>query len=86
MSEDTTRMPTPMPDDDPETGEPIRALSELKQDTSPTFLDSIRKTIHRRTTATQFLSFSWQLPRIVLGELGSMLVQIVNAFSTRKEE
>ena len=75
-----------MPDDDDEMGEPIEALRELRQDTSPSFVIVIRKKIQRRTTASQLLSFSWQLPKIVFFELGTMLVQILNAFSIRKGE
>jgi hypothetical protein len=73
-----------MPDDDRNTGEPIRALRELEQDTSPFFLKAIRGKIHRRTTASQFLSVSWQLPKIVFVELARMLMRILSAGSIRK--
>jgi hypothetical protein len=75
-----------MTEDNDEMGEPIVALIELQQDTSPSFVSVIRKKIQRRTTASQLLSFSWQLPKIVFFELGTMLVQILNAFRIRKGE
>ncbi len=75
-----------MPDDDQQLGEPIRALSELEQDTSPSFFNIVRKKIHRRIAVSQFLSFSWQAPKVVFVELGNMFVQILNALSTRKEK
>jgi hypothetical protein len=74
------------PDDDDEMGEPIGALRELQQNTSASFVSVIRKKIQRRTTASQLLSFSWQLPKIVFFELGNMLAQILNVFSIRKGE
>ncbi|HVT91602.1 MAG TPA: hypothetical protein VHD76_02065 [Bryobacteraceae bacterium] len=71
--------------DDFEMGEPIHALRDLEFDTSHFFLRGIRRRIHRRTTATQLLSVSWELPGIVLSELASMFVHVVNGKRTKKE-
>ena len=74
------------PGDDHEMGEPIEALRDVEHDTSFSFLSVLRKKIHRRATVSQFLSFSWQAPKIIFVELGNMLIQILNALSIRKGE
>lgn len=86
MSDESYSNSTAMPDDDRYTGEPITALRELEQDTSPFFLKIIRAKIHRRTTASQLLSVSWQLPKIVFVELTRMSMRILSASSMRKRD
>lgn len=76
MSEERSSNSSGLPDDGPQVGEPIAALKELERDTSPFFLRSARRKIHRRTTASQFLSFSWQMPGIALTALGNMMIHI----------
>jgi len=74
-----TPPPAPVkPEDSPDWEEPIKVLRELEQDTSPFFLSSIRDKIHRHATASQLLAFSWQMPKIVLVELQSMLTEILS--------
>ena len=75
-----------LPDDDPQAGEPIRELKELEHDTSPFFVRSVRRKIHRRTTTSQLLSFSWQMPGMAFAALGHMVIHILSAFTTRKGE
>lgn len=81
------RSPAPgdLPDEDPRLGEPIAALSLLEQDTSPGFFGSVRKKILGRTAASQVVSFSWQLPRIIAIELITMLVHILGGFGGPKK-
>jgi hypothetical protein len=50
-------------------GEPIASLSELEQEVSPRFMAGIRNKIYRRTAANQMISFSWNLPKVILMEL-----------------
>ena len=76
----------PLPDEDPQAGEPIRNLRELEHDISFLFLSRLRGKIHRRTTASQLLSFSLRLPKIAFFEMGSMLACIVRTLSTQKED
>ena len=83
MSNDTPQSPKPS-DDGLDMGEPIDGLSELQQNTSPSFIAIIRRKIHRRTIASQLISFSWQVPKMVSVELRVMLAQVLNSFSVRK--
>jgi hypothetical protein len=83
MSEESPR-PGALADDDPQAGEPIAELKELEQETSPLFVRGVRTKIHRRTTATQLLSFSWQMPGMAFAALGHMVIQIFSALTTRK--
>jgi hypothetical protein len=78
-----TRPPTSgnLPDEDPRLGEPITALSQLEQNTSPGFFGIVRKKILGRMAASQVASFSWQLPRIIAIELITMLVDILSGFA-----
>lgn len=86
MSEETGPNPAADPDDDSQEEEPIEHLKELEQDTSPFFLTNVRRRIHRRTTASQLLSFSWQLPRIAFVELGSMMAHVLSSLTIRKRD
>ena len=71
-------------DEDPQAGEPIAELRELEQETSPLFARGVRLKIHRRTTASQLLSFSWQMPGMAFAALGHMVIHIVSALTARK--
>ncbi len=86
MSDNTSSDQMTLPDEDPEAGEPIRSLRDLEHDTSFLFLRRLRGKIHRRTTASQLLSFSLQLPKIAFFEMGSILAYIVRSLGTQKEE
>ncbi len=75
-----------LPDEDPQTGEPIAELKELERDTSAFFLTGVRGKIHRRTTTSQLLSFSWQMPGMAFAALGNMVIHLLSAFTIRKGE
>lgn len=66
-----------------ETDLPIQALSELEQNISPTFLDRVRNKIYRRTTASQFASFSWTMPAKVFVEFVSVLAHLFSVMGGR---
>lgn len=83
MSSDSDK-PNPRPSDDQELGAPIVDLLNLEQDISPAFLSSVRKKIYRRVTASQFASFSWELPRMILLEFWKMLVELSNPRASQK--
>ena len=64
---------------------PIEALREQEQDIAPDFITRVRNKIHRRTTASQFASYSWHLPKVVLIEMSSVLSYIFTAIAGKKE-
>ena len=57
----------------PEPERPIRALPLQERETSPDFLARVRRRIYRRSAASQFASYSWNLPKLILFELMSLL-------------
>ena len=69
---------------DNDLGEPIAALLDLEQDTSPSFFARVRRKIHRRTTGSQLASFSWYLPRMILLEFWNVLIHILNPGAPQK--
>jgi hypothetical protein len=71
------------PEQDPDL--PIGALKEQEQETAPDFVSRVRNKIQRRTTANQFFSYSWQVPKLVLIEMASLLTHIFTAIGGKKE-
>jgi hypothetical protein len=86
MSENTLPPASGKPEESRDSEEPITALRELEQDTSPLFLNKIRHKIHRHATASQLLAFSWQIPKIVFVELQSMLTEILSGLGGKTGE
>jgi hypothetical protein len=73
--------------DDPDAREPeqpVRELVDLERETAPDFLSRVRNKITRRTAASQFASYSWHIPKMVLVEMASMLSHVLTEFSGRK--
>jgi len=68
--------------DDPMEDRPIASLAELEQEVSPHFLGAIRKKIYRRTATNQMLSFSWNLPKVILMEMIMLIGHLLS--SSRK--
>jgi hypothetical protein len=66
-------------------GEPIEVLASLESEPSSNFLGRIRRAIHRRTSASQIASFSWNIPFLVFMEFWHMLTEQLNPRSPRKE-
>lgn len=83
MSPDSDK-PNPPPTDDQNLGEPIADLLNLEQDASSTFLSGVRRKIYRRSTTAQFVTFYFDLPKIILVEFWNMIVQLLSPRSTRK--
>jgi hypothetical protein len=70
------------PDVDP--GEPVTVLADLEQEPSTAFLNVVRRKIHRRSAASQFVSFSWNVPKVILLEFWNILVEILSSRGTQK--
>jgi hypothetical protein len=72
---------------DPDQGAnlPIESLKKQERDTAPDFVSRVRNKIHRRTTVSQFASYSWHLPKVVLVEMASVLGHLFTAVSGKKE-
>jgi len=73
------------PGDDQEREQRIRVLMEQEQETSPDFMDRVRRKIYRRATVSQVASYSWHLPKVILMELASLLSHLFRAFGTKKD-
>ena len=78
--------------EDPETeaeeidpGVPIAALARLEHDVSNNFLTRIRRTVQRRTTAGQLVSFAVNLPLALLREFWSILISRPDPIGKRKD-
>ena len=56
---------------------PLRVLVNQEQDPSPDFIGKVRRRIYRRTTASQFASYSWHLPKVVLMEMARLVGHLV---------
>jgi hypothetical protein len=86
MSDQPIPKSSALSDEDPAAGEPIAELKELERETSAFFVRGVRKKIHRRTTTSQLLSFSWQMPGMAFAALGNMVIHILSALTIRKGE
>ncbi|MEO7145891.1 MAG: hypothetical protein ABI165_20550 [Bryobacteraceae bacterium] len=78
-------------DSDPPPGgdakeEGIEALRDQEQETSPDFVERVRGKIYRRATVSQFASYSWHLPKMILTELAGLLAHVFSAIGTKKKE
>jgi hypothetical protein len=67
-----------------EPDQPIVALAELEQDISPAFLAVVRKKIHRRTTASQVVAFSWTVPKMIFFELANIFTRLLMLAGKRR--
>ena len=74
---DSTGMPG-----EQEMGQPIRVLFDQELEPSPRFIEKVRRRIYRRATASQFASYSWHLPKMILMEMVSLVGHLVKAFGT----
>lgn len=68
-----------------ETGQPVVILKEQELETSLDFAGKVRRSIHRRSTASQLATYSWNLPILALVELGRLVSHFIEAFGTKKE-
>lgn len=67
-------------------GAPIEELREQEVEVTDEFLQRVRGKIHRRTTASQFATFSWFLPRSVLMEMAALVGFMTKTFAGRNEK
>jgi hypothetical protein len=72
-------------DEAAELGRPVDELLQLEDGLSPQFLLGVRKKIDRRRTTGQLVSFSWNLPRVILMEMITWLSQIQELFGEKNE-
>jgi hypothetical protein len=70
---------------DADMGAPIRVLIDQEVEPSPHFVAKVRRTIYRRTTASQFAAYSWHLPKMVLLEMVSLVGHLIKALGSSKE-
>jgi hypothetical protein len=69
--------------DDGDLGRPALELVRLEQEPSADFVPIVRRKIYRRTAASQFVSFTWNVPGVVLRELLTMAVELFKGTKTR---
>jgi hypothetical protein len=81
MSEDP-ELPEEGAEQEPD--QPIVALADLEQNISPGFFSVVRKKIYRRTAASQVVSFSWNVPRMIFFELANIFAGLVMLAGKRK--
>jgi hypothetical protein len=62
--------------DEGDLGRPAHELVELEQEPSANFVPILRRKIYRRTAASQFVNFTWNVPAIVLREMLAMAVEL----------
>jgi hypothetical protein len=79
-----TPIPQPENEQDVDAGPPIVELAGLEHEPSATFLSIIRRRIHRRSTASQLASFSWNMPGMIFLEFWNALIQLLGPRDTQK--
>lgn len=81
--DEETRPDNMLPDGEEE---PITALALIELEASPGFWTRVRKKIDRRVTTAQVLSFSWNLPKVILVEMLELAFTIFSPAKSRKGE
>ena len=64
---------------------PIRVLRDHEHETGPDFMARVRRKIDRRTTAGQFASYTWHLPKTVVFELTGILGFLFSSISGKRD-
>lgn len=67
-------------------GVPARELGQLEQEPTTDFVPIVRRKIYRRTAASQFVNFAWNVPGVVLRELLMMTVELFKGTRMRSGE
>ena len=73
------------PGADPDPEQPIHVLREQEIDVPHDFLGRVRRSIYRRTTVSQFASYSWHLPKTILIEMAVLLGHLFTTIGATKE-
>lgn len=63
----------------------LHLLAEQELETSADFIAKVHRKIERRTAASQYVSFSWNMPKVVLLELAGMLKHLVTNIDGKKD-
>ena len=79
-------MPTSELDPRDEPGPRIGLLRDVEAEPSTHFLQRVRRKIHRRSTVSQLVAYSWHLPGTVLLELAGVLSHMGKALGREKKE
>lgn len=58
-------------------GTPARELGQLEAEPSTSFVPTVRCKIYRRTAASQFVNFTWNVPAMVLRELLAFGIELL---------
>ena len=69
--------------DEFELGPPARELAELGEEPSANFVPVLRRKIYRRTAASQFVNFTWNVPAVVFRELWGMAIELFKSSGPR---
>lgn len=72
-------------EEDVDPGVPIDTLASFEYEASTNFLGRIRRAIQRRTAASQVVSFSWDIPFLILIEFWLTLANQLFPQSPRKD-
>lgn len=67
-----------------ENGQPIEILLEQEREPSTEFMTRVRNKIRRRTLTSQFASYSWHLPKVILLEMFALFGHLLSASGRRK--
>lgn len=63
----------------------VELLREQEWETSPDFVAKVHRKIERRTAASHYVSFSWNMPKVVLVELAGLLKHLVTNVDGKKD-
>ena len=66
-------------------GEPVKELAGFEYQASDRFLALVHTKIERRSTVSQFASFGWNVPKVILAEFWHALIQIVGSQGEKKK-
>jgi hypothetical protein len=64
--------------------QPLLILAEQERETSPDFVEKVKRRIHRRTVAAQYASLSWHLPKEVMVEMAGVFRHLITEIGGRK--
>jgi len=66
-------------------GDPVKELAGFEHEASDAFLATVRMKIQRRSTVSQFASFTWNVPKVLLAEFWSALIHIIGSHGEKTE-
>ena len=69
----------------PQDDQPLRLLHDQELPTSPFFFERLRNKIEGRTATSQVVSYSWNIPKVILLEMIGLVTHIFSVLGTPKE-